>query len=383
MLTEADIDIHHGEPESRSLDIKEKPPATQKLLRHIQGGANGEVPNFRIIIGAKEGENGQYDKTLKKPIKFPLSVEGVKTPFLNFDKYRLHLIDLVKSQTSDYIEGFFDIQLVEVSGGSLIIIDVPQSSDRPHQNTNTGSYYIRRDGKTDKMTAEEVKKAYKTVPISALKQSKENSLFLPGDVVTDASDKAFSHGIGKVCLVKGPLAYLRVISEGNTQTWSGTKLLALLDNSPTPFVPFGRMINGASHRNEHGCLAWAVPDDVSVTPSLTQVYENGEIAGMDTGLITEGIIPSAMFVDQYQTILPTYLQMARDVFGLTEPFKIVAGVSGVKGARLALAYNNYSQKALKDRVEITSNLKDDTASTALLLQPFFKALWEECGSLFP
>ena len=250
-MTEDEIDTFHGRKEDRTFDVKREPPRTDRLVQHIQGGANGIVSKLVILIGAAEQPAGKFDKAHKTPITFPLKVEGQKNVFKNFDTYRLHLMQAVKGQTNKYFEGLFNVHDVAVIGGSMIVIEVPKSPRAPHQNTKNGAYYIRRDGKTDKMTHEEL---FEALPESASREETEaKSSFVrdfikPGDVIVDVSDNFFAGGVTEVRLIDGPLTYLRVIPLENAKTWTGTQLRALAERQRPYLSPLGRWSAGSASR---------------------------------------------------------------------------------------------------------------------------------------
>ena len=264
--TEADIDAFHGHIESRSFDLKRDPPRTDDLVRHIQGGANGIKPVFRILIGAVENPPGVFDKNTNRPLIFPLSVDGIKNPFQSFDAYRNHLVQTVRSQTDGYFEGFFEIHDVAVRGGSLILIEVAQSMERPHQNTKSHSYFIRGDGQTRRMADDELdremaarrERRTETGADSVSDDLFERPFFLPGDVVVDASDNAFAGGTGEIRLADGPQLYLRLIPREKPSVWTASELRKLHERSSTSLHPFGPWTTANHHRNALGILVWRV-----------------------------------------------------------------------------------------------------------------------------
>jgi tetratricopeptide (TPR) repeat protein len=155
-----------GSLENRTLELKSNPIFTEGLVEHIQSGANGIAPLLQIVIGA----DGKSEEA--KGISFPItSLIGEKNEkrdvyFADFDKYRLHLIESVASNTDRYFEGLLEIREIPLPRETpladvkyVIVLEVPQSPYRPHQHKKQRKYFIRADGLKREMSIFEVEEA--------------------------------------------------------------------------------------------------------------------------------------------------------------------------------------------------------------------------------
>ena len=141
-----DLRALHGAPEDRTMELKRQPIDTARLAEIVQAGANGSAPVFHIIIGADESR-GVFDFPKLQPLVFPLQVAAKGRSIESFDAYKRHLIDVISAHTDGYFEGFFDVREIAFERGSIIVIEVPQSRYRPHQNIQSKKYFIKADGK--------------------------------------------------------------------------------------------------------------------------------------------------------------------------------------------------------------------------------------------
>lgn len=445
-MNEVEIDKLHGSLESRSLEIKRTPPKTDKLVEIIQSGANGIEPVFRIVMGINENHDGRLDKNCKTPITFPLSVEGSKNQFENFDKYRQHLSSKVESQTEGYFEGLFLITEVPTVGGIMIVIDVPQSPRRPHQNTLSHRFYIRGDGQTRPMKQAEIKAAMEKaamektdaapVPTSASSPIEHSSAttyaiiesdtsiaetgiadirpkpiptllpFGPGSVVADVSgDEAISDDIDAIYFAEYEMVMsLHLIPQTVTQTWTATELRKANGAWKGILPTLGRWCSASHSRNKYGFVLYGVSQNSpGVTNTLTQVFENGGVASIlayePSDEKGKGCIPSKFLRERFALTLYGILQFSVMALGVAPPFDVVCNLGGVKGKFLALSghpfIDNY-ETSIKDHIQSIILLSADDASKILdaeneemglleshsVLKPFFKKVWDSCGVIW-
>lgn len=383
---ENEIDKLDGLYECRKFDIKGHPPRTDKLVEIIQSGANGIEPIFRIIIGLEESENGKVDKNRKKPLNYPLQIKGVGE-FKNFDDYRLHLLQSVSSQTDGYGEGFCKIYEVPVTGGCLVVIEVPQSPERPHQNIQSSKWFIRTDGSTRTMKSQELDQEFAAKTARRQTRAHETSqapepFFDGGDKLVDATDNFFAGGATIVRLAHGAQLYIRVKPRLAPKPVSGTMIQDKLNRSSLAVDMVGRWTNGNDQRNEHGYIKWRVlSDDINVTTTYAQIFEAGEILSADTRFLSgdnQQIIPNIAIAEHLEKVLPVYLSCLRAIFDAQLPFDVNVGMRGIKGMLMKNGIS-YSERCLKNEIMVPITVENLESEPRELLTPFYHAMYDACG----
>lgn len=146
-LTFQDIDnlrsnrIH----ESDILDYKRELIDDNSLIKHVSAFAN--TRGGFLIFGIEETGAGGY----------PQDIPGVNRPLVNKERIEQILLSnihprlLVKIQEVEHLD----------PQKSMLIIQIPDSSLKPHMNSRTGKYYKRYNFEAIEMTEIEVSVAYK------------------------------------------------------------------------------------------------------------------------------------------------------------------------------------------------------------------------------
>jgi len=420
LLSLTALEALHGQYESRTLDIKEVPPQTNRLVELIQSGANGVERVFRIVIGAAEDAYGRFDKNLLKPLKYPLQPEGMGQSFASFDKYRQHVISTVRAHTNEYFEGFFEIREIECQGGALIIIEVAQSEHRPHQNKQSQRYYIRADGETRAMddfeVSTEITKRQQrrsatpgtpTGPLAdwpfvlTLPGSTANTILAPvqyfdqglspGEVIAIATNE---NGRDQEIRIIGSAStaylWLQLAPSGATKGWTSTQLRTLIDAPGPTLMPLVSHSKARTcERNRKGAITW--DDDLrDTTMSATQVAHNGQIFGIETKLLDPiflksvgdyefPYIPSVGIERVCEQALENYLSFMRDKLEVPPPYAMAAGLSNVEGYRLALPNNMLVGRMIQRGMSHSIGIENSSIQPKVMLLPFYRAVWDACG----
>lgn len=396
--TETDIDTFHGSSESKTLEFKRQPVKSDKLVQHIQGGMNGTEASLTIIFGVDEDSQGRMDANTKSAIQFPLSIAGAKSPFDGFDDYRLHLINMLYSNTENFRDGLINIREVALSnGGALIVIDVWQSEDRPHQNTKDHRFYIRGDGQTRPMSSADLRKSY-GIGGNEPEQFPLPLPFGPGNVIADVKGD-WAVGGDEIILIEGDMTMtLRLIPRNNQNHWSSTELRKLKEAWGESIPTLGRWQSGSYARNEHGFVMYGLMNNQpSKTSTITQLFKNGEIASIESFVPSDpagkGIIPSGYVVDRYIATLFGVLNCMINALKIDPPYAVVCSLDRIKGNRLAISNMNYSEQCVESLIESMIEIDDSDISRIfgsgsgreyihecrITLAPFFEEIWDACG----
>lgn len=400
LMSFPDIERLNGEYESRTLDLKERPPHTDKLVELIQSGANGVEEVFRIIIGGVEDGAGRFDVSSLRPVTYPIQPEGMGNKFANFDKYRQNVIATVRSNTNDYFEGFFEIRDVETPAGRVIVIEVARSHHRPHQNTRSQKYYVRADGETRAMTDFEVSDAITQRQqrragagassasewVLAMSSHPHEGL-APGQQI---AVKENEDGDQHVTLTGDAHVWMRLAPSTISKSWTSTQLLRLLGGAEPVLRPLRTYSPSLSwERNKRGAVVWAV-DLPGIAKSATQISTNGVLYGFDGYTLgvqrlpsqsraTFPYIPSEALEKISKAALGNYLGFMQQKMKLLPPYDFAVGLSGVENYRLATGSGQLEGRMLQGTVSHSCRIDDTGPSPDVLLLPFFQAVWDACG----
>ncbi|WP_420208931.1 hypothetical protein [Candidatus Electronema sp. JC] len=129
---------------------------------------------------------------------------------------------------------------------------------------------------------------------------------------------------------------------------------------------------------------------------LSQLFKTGEIWGVDCftldtlnrdQLSPSGYFPSDFFEDIFVNTLDSYLKFAREKLQITLPLKLIAGVDNVKDFKMKInsGRNSYWFEGNIVDEHLIKKITIDNYDTPprLILMPFFKYVWEECGLTRP
>jgi hypothetical protein len=143
----------------------------------------------------------------------------------------------------------------------------------------------------------------------------------------------------------GPLLYLRIIP---------TRAMPLLRDSEIAELIFGIKVaplnaisgGGGYHgRNNHGGITYDFDRDASGGWIITssQIFPNRELWGIDATLFDEGIqyIPGEAFEARLDAGLRQYVRFAGEYLNIQSPVIVEAGISRVKGFKIAMDNHTY------------------------------------------
>lgn len=188
--------------------------------------------------------------------------------------------------------------------------------------------------------------------------------------------------------------FLRVIPQKPTQKInSSQKVLALLEKKQ--IMPCTSSACGFSRgRNQYG--AFTVAHDKEKVLSVTQVFCNREIWGIDADSIDKkgimdwmkvdfGYFPCSGIEDWFIQTLSAYLPFCRDTLELPLPLTFIAGATRVKGYKMiapnGMHFNGiekFAGRVVDDHILYEGEIADFDSDPKVLLRPFFEKIWEEC-----
>lgn len=131
--------------------------------------------------------------------------------------------------------------------------------------------------------------------------------------------------------------------------------------------------------------------------SLTQVFQNREIWGINASLIDKkdcmgwaksdfGFFPCIRLENIFIQSLNFYLIFCKDFLKLPLPLKFKAGATNVEGYKMAGPNNwhfpglqNFGGRAVNEHLIHEGEIKDFDNDPRGILLPFFQKIWEECG----
>lgn len=99
----------------------------------------------------------------------------------------------------------------------------------------------------------------------------------------------------------------------------------------------------------------------------------------------ELILPSVAIEAVYRRCLPQYVEFAQRHLGLSYPFRVVAGVTGLENALLAIpaSYGNGERvRFLVQNLEVSRRLLDERDQVPFLVE-WFQQIWDGCGMKRP
>ncbi len=195
--------------------------------------------------------------------------------------------------------------------------------------------------------------------------------------------------IAKLNVPKVPLSFLRLIPLRPLRM-SSAEAKQMIDSGG--LRPFGDGIYGwFTDRNSHGAFVCG-KDKSCCIRQLTQLFHTGEIWGIEAEMLENefsgshggkcSIIPSVKFEQVFVETMENYLRFARETLQLENPYRFRAGVTEVRGFRMATAGRGgqgFRGHIFDNEIVYEGKIDDPTVSSRLILIPFFNHLWESCG----
>ncbi|MBI5534591.1 MAG: hypothetical protein HY898_17830 [Deltaproteobacteria bacterium] len=218
------------------------------------------------------------------------------------------------------------------------------------------------------------------------------SFFAPDEVVTiDREHRAVPT---ELRLPRSARSFVRVIPSAPMAPMSEVRLLEIARNHIRPAHPRG-LQGWNSSRNIHGAVVYAFDRDEKFIRSLTQLFISGEIWGIDTyGVSAEyhsergsPYIPTVALERDLQDTLSNYLQAAQ-LLELRAPFRVVLGVSGVEGHRLAVPANLYPEGEFmgdiyRDEIVLEASMPAPNSDVNAVVPTFIARVYDAAGLVMP
>ena len=181
----------------------------------------------------------------------------------------------------------------------------------------------------------------------------------------------------------GPLLYLRIIPT--------RAMLRLRDSEMTDLVfgiklaPLNANTEGGGYlgRNPYGAITYGFNRDVNVEHIITssQLFANRGLWGIDATLFDESnkYIDCVVFERTLDAGLRHYLQFAREKLNIESPLVVEAGISRVKGFKMAMGNNTYGGPVYRPDIQSRQTLRsfEDSEIDSVLLaifEEFFDAV---------
>ncbi|MEM9211535.1 MAG: hypothetical protein AAGA63_08605 [Pseudomonadota bacterium] len=143
--------------------------------------------------------------------------------------------------------------------------------------------------------------------------------------------------------------------------------------------------------NEFGFAVYStIVTEESVVDNITQVFENGEIWGIDAySLMPEGSpgnAPIPHFEKEFEFALNSYRSCLIKNLGVDPPIRFIAGMSGLKKREIELPQTKAGGRTVraakghcvKNEVSYEGELDAETPERQALF-PFFQKVYKACG----
>jgi hypothetical protein len=154
--------------------------------------------------------------------------------------------------------------------------------------------------------------------------------------------------------------------------------------------PMGKRYDSWGHaRNAFGAIAYASPQN-GVLYEFSQLFLTREIWGIDAFALNaercrdfmnrkvNGFITSAYVERMYIETLFNYMNFAREALALPLPWRIEAGLIGIKGYPIAVE-QGLRGHVLEDNIVWHSSIDSSKVAAHEILRPFFSHMWDKCG----
>ena len=139
-----------------------------------------------------------------------------------------------------------------------------------------------------------------------------------------------------------------------------------------------------------GCDDSGKPDTFLRALSLTQVFPNGEIWGIEGHVLREKAllpqaateihyIPAGYMEKLFAKTLQSYLEWAKVRLKLELPLKYVLGLSSIEEYSISVNSNDIHGYCVKDEIIAYGEIIDYDTDIAKILLPFYQDIWESCG----
>jgi len=220
-----------------------------------------------------------------------------------------------------------------------------------------------------------------------------SSSFLKSGEKLGVRDGNFAAPI-EVGLSSKAACWLRVIPPVGTPVLTRTETKGLVRNFLPPM--FGGSDSADFGRNRFGAFSYSYSDkEPDVAISIGQLFTSKEIWGIDTLTLDyvryksfSGVdfpyIPTGAFERRFLQSLNAYLNFMAAKLGHTGKVKVICGVAGIEGYRLAVSQRRFIEQFLGHSIESTivhqAELDaPDVSQSENVLLPFFEQVWDAAG----
>lgn len=364
-----DIKKLKGEFESSIFEFKERIIETDKILKQIHGFLNGIAPIGYLIIGVPE-KDGKADTDNLVSIKFPLTLKDGKK-IKDFDEYKHNLYISLQNHLPEYTEGMVRIKYIEET--IICIAIIKNNNPKPIFNKQHQAY-IRRDGHTTLMTAEELEQAF--LKKEDLNTELEDFLkyINSGDTIVTRNNKSlhFSNG-----------AYAYIYITPNTKNKLKRHELITLARNNLSHIFGNNYPKGISYEfNKYGVCLFDQNGDLETLSATTQIFDTGSVLGIVSLKDSDNKTISGQYIEQsYIDSLKVYLKFSKSELRNNPPIKVVAGIHGIKEYSLAIKnyMERYYPKIHKNEFYYEFNIKTYECNPEEGLEPFFDQVWDGAG----
>jgi len=184
--------------------------------------------------------------------------------------------------------------------------------------------------------------------------------------------------------------FLRLIPHQPPQRRTAGELLELIGQVGVNLKSFGNASFYGVQGNEYGTVVVGYIEQNQRTEvyCITQVFEQGEIWGIDRRILRVEQETIPWFEPKYARALKEYLDFARSRLSVRLPVIVVAGMTGVRGYSIQPPRNSSPDdwprsRCVKNNVIKEITVQDVAASPKAILIPFFDEVFGACQSRRP
>lgn len=232
--------------------------------------------------------------------------------------------------------------------------------------------------------------APKPDPFRATPATTSDSVFFqPGEPLTTIQGWG-KRGV-KPVMPEGPKLYLRVLPSSATKPLSSADAYDVVQGNPRvmPLHP-ARSQGYFNGRNRYGAVDLLLDIKNDSVLSLTQIFRNGEIWGIDRDMLDDEAdyrgekikyVPSIAMERMFEDAMKRYLAVARKKLKLSLPLTFIAGATDVEGYRMAASQlgEKFSGQVVTPDIRFEGVVTSYEVSNAQILLPFFEHFWDEFG----
>jgi len=198
-----------------------------------------------------------------------------------------------------------------------------------------------------------------------------------------------------VWLRQGPYAFLRLMPTKAVHELGEVDAYKI---AQAYLQPMGGMRGGnwRSGRHQTGSVVyWTTPDNPESAWDASQLFLTRELWANDFYHVYPErdqakqhgfpFIPTGAVEEVFIDTFINFVQVARDHLAITPPVRVIAGLAGMRGFRLAVdpnyfGYSNFAGRILKDNVIVEDVLNEWSTEPFDFLLPFFNKMYDSAGA---